>query len=288
MSFQDIAGWQKLVSLLDRGLRVRPNAVYHVRVPSSWGFKPKRNDDHHVICVKSGVGHYDVRDDDGNSRRIPLRRGALIYVGPGVEHCSYAEPTDPPFITPVRFSLVDEQGREANDLVGRLVYMSGADVLMSVFEHLFLELFHRWSRLAPDRDARCGMLLKSILFAAHNEFARSDVIDPAFESMRAYISEHLYRRIELDELSMTFGFSIRQLTRIFQTNVGLSPRRFITDERCRLAAMLLRDTNKNVKQVAYELGYPDQFSFSKQFKRVMGYPPTHCFERPAERPRRRV
>ena len=47
-----------------------------------------------------------------------------------------------------------------------------------------------------------------------------------------------------------------------------------TRQRVQAACGLLMDRSLSIVQVAERLGYPDAFTFSKQFKRVMGQSPS--------------
>ncbi len=274
MSEQDIRQWKKLLDLLDTDAEIRTNAVYHVRVSISWGFQQKINNDQHIIMVKSGKGMYEIEPRDGDSVPLSLERGRLIYIGPGMKHRAEADLNDLPFITPVRFSLTDKKGRSLDHLMDVPFFMSASDISMQIFEPLFHELFTVRSLGGKGSSKTAGRLLKSILFIADSEFCGQQKFDSRFDLLRRYIYEHLNRPITLAELSAAAGLSGRQINRIFLENTGLTPRRFINRERCHLAAMLLEDRGKSVQEVAYDLGFPDPFTFSRQYKRLTGRSPS--------------
>lgn len=65
-----------------------------------------------------------------------------------------------------------------------------------------------------------------------------------------------------------------QFSRVFKQHIGVSPKRFIIQQRCQYAAgRLRREPTVPVAEVAEGAGYPDVCSFSKQFKATMGMSP---------------
>ena len=61
--------------------------------------------------------------------------------------------------------------------------------------------------------------------------------------------------------------------RRFQTTIGVSPLRYVTELRMRLAQQLLTHERVTIDVVARRLGYTSQAAFSRAFKRVIGRPP---------------
>ena len=66
------------------------------------------------------------------------------------------------------------------------------------------------------------------------------------------------------------------MIRNFKEVTGKTPHQYHIQQRIKLAKAFLNE-NLPVKEVAQKCGYPDIFSFSKQFKMMEGYPPSqHC------------
>ena len=59
----------------------------------------------------------------------------------------------------------------------------------------------------------------------------------------------------------------------FQGLIGISPLRYVTELRMRLAAKWIGDEKMPIETVAGCLGYASQAAFSRAFKRVTGHPP---------------
>ena len=65
------------------------------------------------------------------------------------------------------------------------------------------------------------------------------------------------------------------LTTLFRTEVGMPLGSYIKRDCVARAKALLTDTDKSVKEIAYDLGFDDPYTFSRTFKRVEGVAPAH-------------
>ncbi|MDP3180085.1 MAG: helix-turn-helix domain-containing protein, partial [Spirochaetaceae bacterium] len=65
----------------------------------------------------------------------------------------------------------------------------------------------------------------------------------------------------------------------FKKRTGITPARFLTEERLRFAASLLASTRKSVAQIAGESGFADAGYFAKVFRRGRGLSPTEYRDR---------
>lgn len=90
----------------------------------------------------------------------------------------------------------------------------------------------------------------------------------------AYIREHFREEIDFGKLAEGFGFSSAYLSRIFAKIKEEPPSRYLTSVRIREAKRLLETTTESVARVGELTGYPDQFYFSRTFRKETGENPT--------------
>jgi AraC-like DNA-binding protein len=100
--------------------------------------------------------------------------------------------------------------------------------------------------------------------------------DPAVAQVGRIVHALLYDRsvARVDDVATRFGLSSRQLQRLFQRYVGVSPKWVL--QRYRLheaAARLTEGTSGTWAEVAVELGYFDQSHFIRDFTRAIGMTP---------------
>ena len=88
-----------------------------------------------------------------------------------------------------------------------------------------------------------------------------------------YIESRLLEPVRLSEAAESARLSPAYFSRLFRATFNTSPRRWILEERIRHAAQWMSDSELNVSEVAYRLGYENPHLFSRQFKSVFGMSP---------------
>jgi len=90
----------------------------------------------------------------------------------------------------------------------------------------------------------------------------------------AYIEKNYTKNIGLEEVSREVGLSSSYLSSIFGKQTGKNFTEYLTEYRIAKAKELLKNTNLNVKEIAYSLNFTDYRYFSKLFKKMEGLKPT--------------
>lgn len=89
-----------------------------------------------------------------------------------------------------------------------------------------------------------------------------------------YIEQHLGQPLSIEELSNAAGFSKYHFSRIFQSMLHESLAHYVNRIRMENALFLLAHrTDKNMTDIAYELGFTDSAVFSRAFKNYHGMSP---------------
>ena len=77
----------------------------------------------------------------------------------------------------------------------------------------------------------------------------------------------------INRLAKANGMSHRQLNRRFKEATGLTPQQFMMRSRIEQACEELRETDRPLSDIAYELGFCDQSAFTAQFRKRMALTP---------------
>jgi transcriptional regulator GlxA family with amidase domain len=81
-------------------------------------------------------------------------------------------------------------------------------------------------------------------------------------------------QLSMQTVADSLAVSTRQLERLYQTEVGLPPKRFARMMRVRKARAILKQNDfQTLADVAYAHGYYDQPHFIREFKSVVGMTP---------------
>ncbi|MGO4546787.1 helix-turn-helix domain-containing protein [Paenibacillus sp. 2TAB23] len=89
-----------------------------------------------------------------------------------------------------------------------------------------------------------------------------------------YIDDHIEKQISAEHLAELISMSPKYFYAFFKANIGLTPQHYITKMKMNRARELLMGRKLTVKQIAYQLGFSDPYTFSKIFKRFHQQPPS--------------
>lgn len=88
------------------------------------------------------------------------------------------------------------------------------------------------------------------------------------------LEQDLEQRISIAELCKQTGLNKATLTRMVKRSIGMTPIQYRAQRRIERSIYFLQTPGMAVKEIAYRLGYCNQFYFSKEFKRITGKTPT--------------
>lgn len=91
-----------------------------------------------------------------------------------------------------------------------------------------------------------------------------------------YMNAHYTENITVKELAEIASMSEKNFIRYFHFNVGISPKRYLIEQRMKYATELLADQETSITEIAQAVGYSDPYCFSKAFRKYYGESPTAC------------
>lgn len=107
-----------------------------------------------------------------------------------------------------------------------------------------------------------------------NPRAESNTLDSRLQAAIDHIGLNLGRKLDLNAVARAANLSLSRFAHLFRAQVGLTPQRFIEQQRLERARQLLERTAMPVKSIAYEVGFANPFYFSLRFKRYTGRSPS--------------
>jgi AraC-like DNA-binding protein len=108
-------------------------------------------------------------------------------------------------------------------------------------------------------------------FDRHEEDVWKDVL---VSDVKRYITKHYTKHITLTEICKEICISTNYLNNVFKSITGKTVIQYIEDYKIEKAKQQLLMPGNRIKVVASELGYYDQYHFSKIFKKETGLSPT--------------
>lgn len=91
--------------------------------------------------------------------------------------------------------------------------------------------------------------------------------------MTDWIRSNLDANISLASLAGLVGLSPFEFARMFKTATGVSPHRFVMQERILKSQRLLKERHHSLVEISLAVGFCSQSHFTYAFRRAVGLPP---------------
>lgn len=233
---------------------------------------------HEIVLCLSGTA--EVRLAGRNHRVGP---GQAIWVNCHHPHRYHADAQEPWEYLWIRFEgpHLDHIWEMLLEAGGPVVGGCDDKAKVEIYQRIFALLREQPPAVDPLIHAEVARLIALMLHGLHStgrppqDLANvPDHLRPALERMRLF--HHLPLRVtELAELA---GVSESHFIRSFRKATGTSPIDWLRRERITQAKRRLVETGDPIKQIARQVGYSDQFYFSRDFKQFTGRTPTEYRE----------
>jgi AraC-like DNA-binding protein len=223
--------------------------------------------DHFIIhLVLRGRGSFTM---DGE--RVPLGKGGLFFIPPGVHTEYQADDQKPWHYTWVGFSGPGVQRLgQAIPILSQGGATTGAPSLF--IESAFGEILHEFLRKEPGHELRALGHFHLILSSLPGRQKKPERPVNHVEAASAFLLRHHTLTIDVGQVSESLGLERTYLSALYHRSTGTTLNRALEDLRLSRAEKLLRETALTTEEVARSCGYEEGAVFMKMFKRRKGMP----------------
>ena len=156
------------------------------------------------------------------------------------------------------------------DLIKKIIQkkeISGALTILSINVLMFCFIFYFGNSIVG--------LIQSFYINHINELKEwLNTIKVIFNiDLEKFIQNNYHNSIRVTDIADYICLNRSYLTSIFQSNLNMSPQKFLMKFRITKAAELLYNTDLPIANIAYSCGYSDPLAFSKTFKKIKGVSP---------------
>ena len=152
----------------------------------------------------------------------------------------------------------------------------GGDVqLFSLFEEVQEGLEHGFTMTHLIYAAHSLAHLMGLILRFKEEFWRGEtsVRDRIGKSIE-FMKGHLREPLKIATLAALVNLSRSHYTTLFQRVTGYAPLSYLNHLRMQRAVQWLNTTDWSIKQISEQLGFSDQFYFSRAFHKMHNHSPT--------------
>jgi AraC-like DNA-binding protein len=144
-----------------------------------------------------------------------------------------------------------------------------------IFRHTFERLLEELGRQPQDQD-RVVHRIEGLLLLLHRQPDQQNVAPSRRDqllSLMRHIEEFPGEMIDFHRHAKHMGITVSHLRRLFGMVAGCPPKAYVNRIRMNHAALILRTSDRPIKQIATDIGLDDVYYFSKLFLRQHGLPP---------------
>ena len=219
--------------------------------------KQHRHDYHQLVLPVDGTLSMTI---DGEPGEVSSEQLAVIAAGR--EHGFAASDRN-------RFVVVDVPAELAPELARLPTFIPLDSALMDYVSFLHREKQKGEGRASSERQML--LLLIQLLQERSGDRLR---LDRRVEAARSHLDQHFHENVSLQKLGAVASLSPRQLTQLFRSQLGMTPRQYLTEKRMQTAWQLLESGQLGVQQIADRVGYASLAAFSDRFRQHFGYSPS--------------
>jgi len=259
------------------------NPLLQSLMPSDAGFYPKAKG--HTCARERGCPEtIFIYCSEGNGwceiagRRYEVSRNQLLVLPSSVPHVYGAAKKDP--WTIYWFHAVGDHVRLYLEMLGttaekRVIPLGGDVQLLSLFEDVLEELEHGFTTAHLLYAAHALTHLMGLMLRHKDEsgYGATNVRERVAKSIE-FMKNHLREPLKISTLAGLVSLSRSHYTTLFQRVTGYAPLSYLNHLRMQRAVQLLNTTDLSIKQISDQLGFCDQFYFSRAFVKMHNHSPS--------------
>ena len=278
---------------------LRPSAVVHRVISihyfeymSDFSFPGESHDFWEFVCVDKGV--IDVM---AGEKRIPLKRGNIIFHQPGEFHNIITNGEVAPNLVVIGFEChspcmkafegkiltVSETERE---LLARIIIEARNAFSGRMDDPYQEELVRNPSPLAFGAEQMIANYLEELIIHLYRRYFENPgqfktrrqpevhIKSDAYNRIIRYMEEHIGERLSLDTICRDTLTGRSQLQKIFREAHWCGVIDYFSSMKIDTAKQLIRDNHLNFTEISDRLGYTSVHYFSRQFKKLTGMTPS--------------
>lgn len=123
-------------------------------------------------------------------------------------------------------------------------------------------------------EMRKALTDRFVTFADQIRDSRSMGNSDIVRSATQYISRHLGDPVNEGQLAEKMGISVRQLSRLFNSQLGCTPYHYILNKKLQAAIYLMMHSDYTISKISDKLSFSSHGHFSRLFKKYTGQTPT--------------
>lgn len=223
-----------------------------------------------IEFVAKGAGFVTLNDS-----RYELKAGSIFFYGPGIKQWITSVPEKPmtKYFIDFTGSSVKQLLKKHISPLGTVIHINRPDEITRIFDDL---LIHGLSD-SPYKSRICSIMLEYLLYRiaemAISEKGSPSIAFVTYQNCRQYIKNNFLTLNSLKDTADACMIDHAYLCRLFKRFDTQSPYQYLLNLKMAYAADRFQEAGVLVKEIAQQLGFADQFHFTRVFKKFFGISP---------------
>lgn len=231
-------------------------------------FVTKRYHHHTMILTLTGFGRVQMKD-----RRYDAGPGTVTWLDTSRHYAHGCHPDHASW----RYLWFGMQGHGLDTLfegpdVSDNPVRAGQGTMPALFESAIANLVRKDRMTDANATQIAARIIALFLESGSADGPMPDQAEPIHCAMQAFLDD-LSDPWDVEEFASRSHHSVSHFYRRFKALTGVSPKRWMRQERINAAKYLLSTSNEKIALVGRRCGYPDPYHFSRVFRQLTGVTP---------------
>jgi len=274
MVFEQDKKWGFYINNLGRTV-IEPKEVYPAKDhPDNYVFewhKGRVLNEFHLVLITKGKGVFESQA----TGKIKISDGDIFLLFPGVWH-RYK----PSKKTGWTERWVGFSGEIANQLLSNSFFSPNEPIISKCNQESVLNHFNSLFKLFDEENFGFQRLASGVCMQLMAELYNIKQGGNNIQDLQSMVSkaktimyQNITKTIDLETIAASLGVSYSKFRIDFKTQTGVSPLQYYLLLKIEKSKELLLNSNKNLKEIAYELGFESDYYFNRLFKQKTGLAP---------------
>lgn len=232
-------------------------------------YGPSKREYYIMHLVTKGKGKFVVGDKTYN-----VTKGDCFLVPPNIMTYYEADKIDP-----FSYYWVGFGGMEATELMKKIGFLNNDIYVVKPagYEAILQRLKDMTNLQTKEGSAEYVLIGELYLILAEmmiekstTEVSNREYIDKSLQ----YMNLNYQKGISVVDVADYIGIERTYFFRLFKKELGMSPQDYLINLKMEKTKVLLKDSKKSIKEIAYSVGYTNYVSFVKIFKERTGLSPS--------------
>lgn len=144
---------------------------------------------------------------------------------------------------------------------------------IKLFEQIYSILEHSFND--KEMEVVNFSLLHFISSLVYHKEANPEVYNTdSISNSISFMKHNIHEKLGIEELSRQQNISISHYSRTFKQKTGSSPINFFNQLKIQKSCQYLYFTDRSIKEICTDLGFDDQYYFSRLFRNIVGISPS--------------